>query len=288
MAETPDDNFDRLFEMAIREDQGDDGDVTSLAIFGDEWAEAFIVSRQDAVLAGLEQAMAVFRRVDPRVELSAGAADGAAVAAGDRVLAMRGPVRSLLGAERVALNFMAYLSGIATETRRHVELAAGLGSTVILDTRKTLPGYRALAKRAVRLGGGTNHRIGLYDMVMIKDNHIDAAGGIAPAVAKVRAAYGKRFKIEVECRNLADVGLALDLAVDVIMLDNMDEAACAQAVELRRSAHPDSPSRFEASGDMNPEKLRRFAGLGLDFISIGRLTHSVTQVNFSMQMKLGR
>jgi nicotinate-nucleotide pyrophosphorylase (carboxylating) len=277
--------FEQLLEMAIAEDLGAEGDVTSLAIFGQETGEAFIITRQDARLAGLEYACRVFRRIDPELDCRLFSRDGQDAPAGAELMSIRGPVVSMLRGERIALNFMAYLSGIATQTREHVRIAASAGRTVVLDTRKTLPGWRHLAKEAVVLGGGTNHRMGLYDMVMIKDNHIDASGGIAAAVERVRARWGTHFRIEVEARGLADVEAALGLDVDVIMLDNMDEAAAAAAVRLRRERWPDSTAKFEASGDMNPEKLKRFAGLGLDYISVGRLTHSVAAVNFSMQFR---
>jgi nicotinate-nucleotide pyrophosphorylase (carboxylating) len=277
--------FEQLLEMAIAEDLGAEGDVTSLAIFGQETGEAFIVTRQDARLAGIEYAGRAFRRIDPALNCRLHFQDGQDIPAGAEVMSVRGPVAAMLQGERIALNFLAYLSGIATQTREHVRIAAAAGGTVVLDTRKTLPGWRRLAKEAVALGGGTNHRMGLYDMVMIKDNHIDASGGIEAAVGRVRARWGKRFRIEVEARNLADVAAALDLGVEVIMLDNMGEAEAAAAVRLRRERWPDSAAKFEASGDMNPEKLKRFAGLGLDYISVGRLTHSVPAVNFSMQFR---
>jgi nicotinate-nucleotide pyrophosphorylase (carboxylating) len=271
--------------LAIAEDLGQTGDVTSLAIFGAERAKAVIIAREALRLAGMAYALRVFARLDPRVECHALATDGSDVAAGETVMSITGPVLSILQAERIALNFLAYLSGIATQTREHVAIARALGNTVVLDTRKTLPGWRHLAKEAVLAGGGQNHRMGLHDMVLIKDNHIDAAGGIGQAVSRVRARWGRQFRIEVECRNLADVREALALSVDIIMLDNMDEQAAAEALALRAREFPGSATRFEASGDMNPEKLRRFAGIGLDFISVGRLTHSVMAANFSLQIR---
>lgn len=278
-------NFDSLLALAIAEDLGTNGDVTSDTIFQGERGSAFIMCRQNACLAGIDYAKQVFNYIDSDIIVTKKATDGDQISVGQEIMTLEGSVASLLRGERIALNFMAYLSGIATETRRHVEIARAAGSTLILDTRKTLPGYRQLAKEAVLCGGGRNHRMGLHDMVLIKDNHIDAAGGIAAAVGRVRIVQGDKFRIEVECRNLDEVRTALSLSVDVIMLDNMDARDCLDAIELRKSQFAGSATLFEASGDMNPDKLARFAGLGLDYISIGRLTHSVSAVNFSMQIR---
>lgn len=280
--------FDLLFAQACHEDFGDLGDITSDAIFAGQTDTAVILARQEICLSGVHWAAEVFRRLDPALEVQAFSPDGTVVPAGATVMQIAGPVGALLRAERTALNFLGYLSGIATQTRHLVRLLAGLGPTVILDTRKTLPGYRVLAKEAVRHGGGTNHRMGLYDMVMIKDNHIDAAGGITPAVRAVRQRWGSRFPVEVECRDLADVREALGLAPEVIMLDNMGPDDCRTAVQLRQTDFPASTTRFEASGDMDQAKLQQFGSLGLDYISVGRLTHSVTNANFSLRMLKGK
>ena len=194
---------------------------------------------------------------------------------------MYGKTLSILTAERTALNFIAYLSGIASITNEFVRNAAEIGNTVILDTRKTLPGYRSLAKAAVRAGGGTNHRMGLYDMVMIKDNHIDASGSITAAVERIKSKYGAKYKIETECRTIAEVKEAINAGTDIIMLDNMEPETVKQAVKLRSG-----DVRFESSGDMDLEKIGRYAGLGVDFLSVGRLTHSVVSFNFSLRIKL--
>ena len=279
------DDFRQLLEMAVAEDSGAAGDITSRAIFSNQQGEGFIVCRQSARLAGIGYAVQVFQRINPVLDCQVLHGDGNDIVAGTEVMIIRGPVADLLRAERIALNFMAYLSGIATQTREHVRIAQELGKTLILDTRKTVPGYRRLAKEAVAIGGGTNHRMGLYEMVMIKDNHIDAAGGITAAVMMVRAAWGSTYRIEVECRNLDEVQEALGLGVEVIMLDNMDVPASVAALGLRQEKYSAMGTLFEASGDMNAEKLLQYAGIGLDYISIGRLTHSVVAVNFSLQIR---
>lgn len=277
-------DFRRLYAMAVEEDSGTLGDVTGSAIFQGQTARARIIARQDACLSGVEAARLSFLSTDPSLGVQCLFADGDRVNRDQVVIEVEGSVASLLRAERIALNFLGYLSGIATQTRELADLMASLGTTSLLDTRKTLPGYRRLAKAAVVHGGGKNHRMGLHDMVMIKDNHIDAAGGIGPAVEAVRKRWGTRFRIEVECRTLTEVREALELAPEVIMLDNMDLDACRDAIRIRREEFPGSVSAFEASGDMDRERIRSFAAIGLDFISVGRITHSVTNANFSMRM----
>lgn len=278
-------DFLHLLSRAFTEDLGNDGDITSKAIFDRQRSKAYIIAKSDLRLAGLSYAIEVFKSRAQDVEAVPKASDGTDLLSGDRVLEIEGPTTALLEAERTALNFMAYLTGIATRTREMVVFANRHGGTVILDTRKTLPGYRHLAKEAVLYGGGSNHRMGLYDMVMIKDNHIDAAGGIRAAVERVRQTWGTRFAIEVECRNVSDVREALALDPEVIMLDNMDPSQCADALSLRKREFPGTKSKFEASGDMDMDKLALFAGLGLDYISVGKLTHSVTAGNFSMRIE---
>ncbi|HUV06289.1 MAG TPA: carboxylating nicotinate-nucleotide diphosphorylase, partial [Spirochaetia bacterium] len=199
---------------------------------------------------------------------------------GVTVATIRGFARSVLTAERVALNFLSFLSGIATATRLFVETAGKHGTARILDTRKTLPGYRELSKYAVRMGGGTNHRRGLYDMVLIKDNHIDQAGSITVAVERVRAKWGYRFRVEVECRSLEEVREAIGTGVDVIMLDNMDKAMIQEAVALKKSK-----IKFEVSGNMDLDSVEALSSTGIDFISIGRITHSVRSFDFSMKTR---
>ena len=274
-------NFDNLLKLALKEDLGDVGDVTSRAIFDDsQEITALLKSKDTGVLAGLPFFSQVFRKVNKDIEVEKLVEDGTPLKPGDLVARVKGPVASVLEAERTAINFLSFLSGIASVTAEHIAAANDKGHVVILDTRKTLPGYRTLSKYAVTMGGGKNHRMGLYDMVMIKDNHADAAGGITPAVHKVREKWGELYRIEVECRNLEEVKEALDCHVDVIMLDNMTPEETSEAVALRRG-----DVEFEASGNMDLEKIRRYNNTGVDYISIGKLTHSVRAFDFSLVME---
>ena len=276
-----DPNFDTLLKLALKEDLGDVGDVTSRAIFDDtQVVTALLKSKDTGVLAGLPFFSQVFRKVNKDIVVEKIKSDGDILVPGDLVAKVSGPVASVLEAERTAINFLSFLSGIATITAQHIEAANDKGHVVILDTRKTLPGYRTLSKYAVTMGGGKNHRMGLYDMVMIKDNHADAAGGITPAVRKVREKWGELYRIEVECRNLEEVKEALDCKVDVIMLDNMSTRETEEAVALRRG-----DVEFEASGNMDLQKIRKYNNTGVDYISIGKLTHSVTAFDFSLVME---
>ncbi len=264
-----------LIRAALDEDLGDQGDVTSMAIFSGEQGRFRLVSKDAGVVAGADVFTEVFAEVDAEVEVRILASDGTVVKPGDVVARVRGSVVSVLTAERVALNFLSFLSGIATETRRYVSAASG--KTRILDTRKTLPGFRWLSKYAVRVGGGENHRAGLHDMVLIKDNHIDTAGSITTAVERVKRQWGERFRIEVECRSVEDVRQALDAHVDVVMLDNMEPEDMKQAVNL-----PHPHTEFEISGNVTLERIPVLAALGADSISVGALTHSVTRFDFSL------
>ncbi|HKJ85229.1 MAG TPA: carboxylating nicotinate-nucleotide diphosphorylase, partial [Spirochaetia bacterium] len=229
--------------------------------------------------AGAEVFAAVFAAVDEKTSVDFHRNDGESLSPGDQVATVEGKATAVLSAERVALNFLSFLSGIATSTREYVEEAARGGSARILDTRKTLPGYRTLSKYAVSVGGGTNHRMGLYDMIMLKDNHIDRAGSITRAVGAVRERWGERYRIEVECRTLADVSESLALEVDVIMLDNMSIEETRRAVALC-----DGRTELEASGNMNLSRIREVSATGVDFISIGMLTHSVAGLDFSLTL----
>jgi len=276
-------DYDHLIRTALAEDLADVGDVTSSALFGDERLVARLSCKAHGVLAGAEVFAAVFTTVDERTIVDLGKADGEVLSPGDHVATVAGTATAVLSAERVALNFLSFLSGIASATREYVEEAARGGRASILDTRKTLPGYRTLSKYAVRVGGGTNHRIGLYDMVMLKDNHIDRAGSITRAVAAVRERWGERYRIEVECRTLDDVAEARSLDVDVIMLDNMSMDETRRAVELC-GGRPE----LEASGNMNLSRIREVSATGVDFISVGMLTHSVTGLDFSLTVAAGK
>ena len=268
-----------LIELALREDLGELGDITSQAVVPDEERSAILWSKDTGVLAGEAVFAAVFRAVDPGVRVAFDLHDGAALSPGQRVASATGKALSLLSAERTAINFIAFLSGIATATRQLVELARGSGTAAILDTRKTLPGWRALSKYAVTVGGGRNHRLGLYDMVLVKDNHVDIAGSVAAAVRRARARWGARFPVEVECRDSAEVTDALAERADIIMLDNMDPDQMRE--EVRRIA---GRARVEASGNMTHEKIPAASAAGVDFISVGAITHSVRSIDFSLKI----
>ena len=274
-------DYRQLIELAIAEDLGTEGDVTSLAVVPEGERTAVLWSKDQGVLAGEEVFAAVFRKIDPAVTATFLLHDGARLASGYQVAEVRGPARSLLSGERTALNFLSHLSGIATEARVLADLAAASGRAVILDTRKTLPGWRSLAKYAARVGGARNHRMGLYDMVLVKDNHVDAAGSVSEAVRRVRARWGKRFTVEVEARTLAEVRDAVGAGADIVMLDNMDEAAMREAVALVAGR-----AKVEASGNMSRDRIAGVSATGVDFISVGALTHSVKAFDFSL--KIGR
>ena len=271
-------DYQPLIDVALAEDLGADGDVTSLALFTDERMHARLVSKDHGILAGGQVFAAVFATVDPGVTVDLRTADGAELEPGMVVAEVRGRAVSVLSAERVALNFVGYLSGIATQARRYADEAAVGGKAVVLDTRKTLPGFRSLAKYAVRVGGAQNHRMGLHDMVLLKDNHIDRAGSITAAVTRARQTWGSRFRIEVECRTLDDVREAKALAVDVIMLDNMGLDRMKEAVALCAGSPP-----LEASGNITLARLAEVSATGVDYISAGSLTHSVKSFDFSLK-----
>ncbi len=272
---------DTLIRMALAEDLGDRGDVTSLSTV----ASGAIISGQvraksAGVIAGLDLFEAVYRQVDPALIVERIAADGDRVTPGTLVCTVTGAGRSVLTGERVALNFLQSLSGVATLTTAFVDAVAGTRA-VILDTRKTTPGWRLLEKYAVRCGGGHNHRVGLYDMVLIKDNHIDAAGGITAAVRIVRAsAVADGLAIEVEVKNLDELREALALNVDRILLDNMTDAQMRQAVAITAGR-----TKLEASGNMSLERVAAVAATGVDYISVGALTHSAPALDLSMRLE---
>lgn len=262
-----------LVEAAIRaalaEDLGLAGDITTNAtIAADTKANAVIAARKPGVVAGLDLAEAAFRDLDPHCRFKVEVADGGHVDAGATIVRVSGNARALLSAERVALNFMGRLSGIATLTRAYVDAVAGTRAR-ILDTRKTTPGLRAFEKYAVRCGGGFSHRTGLFDAVLIKDNHIVAAGGIAKAVSAARAAAGHTVKIEVEVDTLEQLDAALAAGIDCVLLDNMSAETLAKAV-----ARVGGACLTEASGGVNLDTVRQIAESGVDLISVGALTHS--------------
>lgn len=271
-----------LIDAALAEDVGP-GDWTTLWTFPEETlAVATIVAKADGVISGQDVSAAVFARLDPSVTYSVRVADGAAVRAGNAVAEIKGPARALLTAERVALNFLQRLSGVATVTRSYVREVAGTGAKVI-DTRKTTPGMRWLEKRAVAAGGGANHRHGLHDMVLIKDNHIAAAGGITRAVEAVRRHNEAGLKVEVETTELAQVDEALRAGVDRIMFDNMPLSLLRQAVQRVAAAGEGRPET-EASGGITRQTIREVAETGVNFISVGALTHSAPALDLSMRL----
>lgn len=268
-----------LIEAALAEDIGDGDRTTLWTVREGTAARARIVAKAPGVVAGIDVARQVVHAVDASVEVTGALQDGDPVSGGDLVMSLSGPARSLLSAERVALNFLQRLSGVATLTRTYVDRVAGTGAR-ILDTRKTTPGMRMLEKAAVRAGGGTNHRVGLFDMILIKENHIAAAGGIAPAVAAVRRQNAEGLRVEVETRNLPEVDEALRAGVDVLLLDNMALETLREAVARVRASG--SGTKTEASGGVNLETVRAIAESGVDLISVGALTHSAPALDLSM------
>jgi nicotinate-nucleotide pyrophosphorylase (carboxylating) len=267
-----------LIQRALDEDGGDRGDVTTLATIPAELHQSGIMlAKAPGVVAGLGVAHQSFLQVDRRVEFTSLVEEGTHVTPGTHIAKVAGPARALLTGERVALNFLQRMSGIATATSRYVAAVAGTRAR-ILDTRKTVPGLRLLDKWAVVLGGGHNHRIGLYDMAMIKDNHIAAAGGITAAVERVRQRWGQQLPVEVEVGNLEQLREALALDVDQIMLDNMSLAEMSAAVQLVNGRVP-----LEASGNVSLETVAAIAATGVDYISVGKLTHSVEAMDISFK-----
>jgi nicotinate-nucleotide pyrophosphorylase (carboxylating) len=273
--------FDRLLPLAFAEDVGA-GDVTTLASIP-EGAEgrARLLCKQAGVIAGLPSLERVFAHRGSRPEISLLAAEGARVEAGTVAAELRGSLRELLVCERILLNFLQRLSGVATAARAYADALAG-SATRLLDTRKTVPGHRALDKYAVAIGGGTNHRMGLYDMVLVKDNHAEACGSVRAAVDKVHALHGGAYTVEAEVRTQEELESLLDAPVDILLLDNMDDAGLRRAVETVRARAP--RLKLEASGNMDLERARRIRGIGLDFISVGALTHSVRAMDISLDI----
>ena len=270
------DTIDRLVELALAEDVGD-GDVTTEALVpADLRCRAHLLVEEPGVVCGIPAAAAVFRALDADVRVDAVLEDGAVVDGSTVVAELEGLAQAVLTGERTALNLLGRLSGIATLTRRYVDLVAGTGAT-ILDTRKTTPGLRALEKYAVRCGGGSNHRAGLYDAVLVKENHLRVAGGIVPAVAALRARWDG--PIEVEAETLDEVGEALAAGAERILLDNMSPAWVAHAVAL-----VDGRAALEASGGVTLATVRAYAETGVDFISVGALTHGARSLHVSLEV----
>jgi nicotinate-nucleotide pyrophosphorylase (carboxylating) len=268
-----------LIDLALDEDRGAGDWTTRWTVPARTRVNGRITAKADGVIAGIGVMAAVFLRLDPRIDYEVMANDGDRVKPGDVVCTLRGPGRAILTGERTALNFLQRLSGIATLTRRFVDAIDGT-STKILDTRKTTPGWRALEKAAVRAGGGVNHRTGLYDMVLIKENHIDIAGGLREAVARVRDMNTKDLPVTVEVRSLEDLDAALEIGVTGLLLDHFDNAALETAVKRARKAK--IKPQLEASGNMTLDRVRSVAETGVDFISVGALTHSAPALDLSL------
>jgi nicotinate-nucleotide pyrophosphorylase (carboxylating) len=267
-----------LFELAYAEDIGD-GDITTNNLVPPESNKtAILVAKEEGVIAGLPLAEMVFKKFDTNLQWNVLIPDGSKVKPGDILVEFTGHYRALLTGERKALNFLQRLSGIATYAAKCIQETEGY-AVEILDTRKTLPGYRHLDKYAVRMGGGSNHRFGLYDMVMIKDNHIQVAGSIGQAVESIRLKIPKSIKIEVETTTLDQVQQALNAEVDIIMLDNMSSKMMKEAVALINKR-----TKVEASGNMTLKRIRKVAATGVDYISIGALTHSVKALDISQRI----
>ncbi|WP_167610151.1 carboxylating nicotinate-nucleotide diphosphorylase [Maribellus sediminis] len=267
-----------LFDLAYAEDIGDGDITTNNLINPNETRTAQFVAKAEGVVAGLPVAEMVFRKFDENLKWKEMIPDGSEVKPGDIIAEFKGNYRALLTGERKALNFLQRLSGIASYA--HLCMKEIEGTKVeILDTRKTLPGYRHLDKYAVRMGGASNHRFGLYDMVMIKDNHIQVAGGITAAVEAIRKRVPKSIKIEVETTNIEQVKEALAADVDIIMLDNMSSSLMKECVDIINKR-----AKIEASGNMTIKRIRKVAHTGVDYISIGALTHSVKALDISQRI----
>ena len=273
--------IDDLLNLAFAEDIGDGDHTTLSTIPADEMGKSQLIIKEDGIIAGVEMGIKVLHKVDPSIRVTVNIQDGTSVRKGDIVFVAEGPVRSLLIAERTMLNIMQRMSGVATMTARYQKELEGL-HTKVLDTRKTTPGMRILEKEAVKLGGGKNHRIGLFDMILIKDNHIDFAGGIEKAIDRAKdycKATGRDLKIEVETRSLDDIRRVLvHGGADRIMFDNFTPELTKEAVKL-----VNGQCETESSGGITLENLRAYGEAGVDFISVGALTHSVKSLDMSFK-----
>lgn len=277
---TKDELIDDLLNLAFAEDVGDGDHTTLSTIPAEEQGRQHLIVKEEGILAGVEIARKVFEKFDPQLKMTVFIEDGSHVKPGDIAFEVEGSVRSLLQTERVMLNIMQRMSGIATQTAKYQQKLEGL-KTKVLDTRKTTPGMRMLEKEAVRIGGGCNHRIGLFDMILIKDNHVDFAGGIPQAVSAARkylAEKGKNLKIELEVRNEDEIRQALEAGVDRIMLDNFTPERTREAVKLINGR-----TEIESSGGITLDTLRSYGECGVDFISVGALTHSVKGLDMSFK-----
>lgn len=268
-----------LVHRSLDEDLGKAGDVTSRAIFKkSEKATFTLFAKDNGILCGIKPFISVFQILDRSIKIDTYFNDGDILSKGDIVARVNGNLIAILTGERTALNLLSHLSGVATKTAEFVKASGG--KPVVLDTRKTIPGMRILQKYAVATGGGQNHRMGLYDMILIKDNHVDAAGGVSNAVDKARKYWGTRFKIEVETRNISEVKEALAAGADRIMLDNMDNETMKEAVSIVAGQ-----AETEASGNMTIERLPSLKDTGIDFVSFGELTHTIKVFDFSLKQE---
>ncbi len=267
---------------ALAEDLGDAGDITSQStVPADTRSRVVLRAREHGCVAGLDAARAAFRQMDANLQIAVQKPDSAVVAPGDVIAAIEGNARAIVTGERVALNFLGHLSGIATATRKFVDAVSGT-NTRICCTRKTTPGLRAFEKYAVRAGGGVNHRFGLYDAILIKDNHIAMAGGIAEAIKGARAKAGHMVRIEIEVDTLDQLAQALDIGVEAVLLDNMPPEVLTQAVEINKGR-----AALEASGGITLESAAAVAATGVDYISVGWITHSAPCLDIGLDYEAG-
>ena len=274
-------NINRLIDLAISEDIGD-GDHSALScVPKNAMGRAKLLVKENGIIAGIDIAKKIFHKIDEHIEIEVFIKDGSIVKPGDIVFHVSGRTHSILQAERLALNFMQRMSGIASNTNRYVKELEGL-STKVLDTRKTSPGLRAIEKMAVKIGGGLNHRLGLYDMIMIKDNHIDFAGGIEKAILKIQdylKEHGKSIPVEIEVRNMDELDQVMKTGwVDRIMLDNFSVKETRKAVQIINGKY-----ETESSGGINLETIRAYAECGVDFVSVGELTHQIRSIDLSLK-----
>lgn len=278
--EFADELMHKIIDLTLAEDKIKDDITTNSLKDYDNQTTAYVTAKAEGIISGIQVFIATFKKVDPSIHIEVFKNDGAAVKKGDTVLEIQGSEVSILKAERTALNFLQRLSGVATLTKKYVDKLKPYGIT-LLDTRKTTPGMRYLEKKAVRDGGGTNHRMNLAEMAMVKDNHIKMAGTITKAVTKIREKFPQK-KIEVEVKNLPELREALSLGVDMIMLDNFDARLLDEAAELKKKSR--CAVRFEISGNVTLENIAEKALPGVDFISVGALTHSYRSLDMSLDI----
>lgn len=275
------DNLEQLIPLWFAEDIGDGDHTTLSCIPSDAQGKSQLIIKENGVLAGIAIAREIFKAFDPELKMTVCIEDGTEVKVGDVAFVVEGKIQSLLQTERLMLNIMQRMSGVATRTREYVKLLEGT-KTNVLDTRKTTPGLRLLEKEAVKIGGGVNHRIGLYDMILLKDNHVDFAGGIDKAILRAKAylqSKGKDLKIEIEVRNFDELSQVMSIGgVDRIMLDNFSVENTRKAVEIINGKY-----ETESSGGITFETLRQYAECGVDYISVGALTHSVKSLDMSFK-----